>query len=115
MLQEMEKKKSRMGNVCASSDSVGELMGCMMNTFGKVIECNVPGVLDNDEYSHGKEGENLLESIGDELEERLGNKTLKGQSHSRAAGLTFEEYYERLVRFKEEFGHVNGKGVTIII
>ncbi|KAL3797480.1 hypothetical protein ACHAWO_008196 [Cyclotella atomus] len=107
MLQEMEKQKSRMGNVCASSDSVGELMGCMMNTFGKVIECNVPGVLDNDEYSHGKEGENLLESIGDELEERLGNKTLKGQSHSRAAGLTFEEYYERLVRFKEEFGHVN--------
>jgi hypothetical protein len=55
---------------------------------------------------------NLLESMGDELEERLANKTIKGQSHSRAAGLTFEEYYERLVGFKEEHGHVNGERVV---
>jgi hypothetical protein len=55
---------------------------------------------------------NLLESMGDELEERLANKTIKGQSHSRAAGLTFEEYYERLMGFKEEHGHVNGERVV---
>jgi hypothetical protein len=122
MLREMENTKRRLGNVCATSDKVGLLMDCFGGTFGKVIECNVPGntVTDDNGSSngsginnyHGEEEMNLLESMGDELEERLANKTIKGQSHSRAAGLTFEEYYERLMGFKEEHGHVNGERVV---
>lgn len=107
MLRQMEVERKRMGNICATSSDVGELLLGMEKTFGKVIECNVSTV--NSEEENGDDSSPMLEYMNEELEERLNNKTLRGQSHSREAGLTFEEYYERLVAFKEEFGHVNGE------
>jgi len=103
MLSDLEAEKKRMGNVCASSVGVETLMEGMMTVFGKVIEFNV----DNDDTKEMLPPL-LEEGLCEELEERLGNRTIKGCSHSRGAGLTFEEYYEKLLKFKEEHGHVNG-------
>ena len=104
MLTELEGTKNRLGNICANSTDVAELMECAMKTFGKVIECNFK--VDED----WRESPSLLEQVmGDELEGRLGRQTLVVGSHSREAGLTFEEYYERLLAFKRENGHVNGE------
>ena len=104
MLAEMEGERRRLGNVCATSDSVGELMEGMVKTFGKVIECNY-----RRDESDGDKVSFLEHMIGDGLQECLEGKTLKGGSHSREAGLTFEEYYQKLLAFKNEHGHVNGE------
>ena len=104
MLAELEGERKRLGNVCATSDSVAELMEGMVKTFSKVIECNY-----SKDESDGEKVSFLEHMIGDGLQECLEGKTLKGGSHSREAGLTFEEYYQKLLVFKEEHGHVNGE------
>jgi hypothetical protein len=111
MLYDMEKEKRRMGHVCSNSHNVMELMDGMIRTFGKVIERNY-------KKEETEEMPPLLERVlGEDLEERLEKQTLVGGSHSREKGLTFEECYERLLAFKEEFGHVNGVfifGVVVV-
>ncbi len=130
--------KKFLGNACARVDDLGRCLGVLKETF-KVIGPNVEEMFGGggqgdfavaaaaaaaagggvttpakkvtlEKVMGGDEAPLLEKVLGGDLShqiEQLG-KPLQEGSHTREQG-DFEEYFQKLERFKEEKGHVNGE------
>ena len=112
-LKEVEEKhagKRTLLNACASSDGVGRCLAVLGDTF-KILGEN--SVINNEEEPSSNQHKSkntmplLEQALTRELSTLASCTTLKGKSHTREYG-TFENYWKRLMEFREKFGHSNG-------
>lgn len=112
-LKEVEEKhagKRTLLNACASSDGVGRCLSVLGDTF-KILGEN--SVINNEEEPSSNQHKSkntmplLEQALTRELSTLASCTTLKGKSHTREYG-TFENYWKRLMEFREKFGHSNG-------
>lgn len=115
-VEEADAGKRTLLNVCASSEGVGECLEGLKGAF-KILERNPVVVNDDDGACKSKNGAvkmPLLERVlGDELAKLVVKAPLRGGSHKREQG-NFENYWARLMEFKEKHGHCNGAYVSFM-
>ena len=123
-LGEMEAKNAGrkvLGNACATSESMVDALRAMESTF-RVISTNVSdGTNDNNGAAATATTSSaavttpfLERALGEELSRKVEKTTLRGGSHKREQG-EFEDYFMRLMEFRERNGHSNGEIFWMLI
>jgi hypothetical protein len=100
--------KRMLGNACATSDSIAQALDVLESTF-KVISHNI-----NEEAGGAAPTAAatvstpfLENSLGHHLGRMVEKAALRGGSHKREQG-DFDDYFQRLLQFREQHGHSNG-------